>query len=93
MIVRRIEPMSAAKVGGVLYGLLGLVFGVLFTLISLTGFSAMAGMSSYGALFGVGAIILLPICYGVVGFIFMGLSAIFYNIAAKFAGGLVLQSE
>jgi hypothetical protein len=36
MVIRRIEPMSAAKVGGVLYALLGLLFGVIFSLLSLT---------------------------------------------------------
>jgi hypothetical protein len=91
MIVRRVEPFSAAKVGGALYALLGLVFGALFTLISFTGLTA--GMSSYGALFGVGAIIILPIVYGIIGFIFAGLSAFFYNIAAKMTGGLEVQAE
>jgi hypothetical protein len=93
MIVRRIEPMSAAKVGGALYALLGLVFGALFTLISFTGFSAFTGMSSYGMLFGVGAIIILPIVYGICGFIFAGISAFFYNVAAKFAGGLEITTD
>lgn len=93
MIIRRIEPMSAAKVGGVLYALLGVVFGAIFTLISFTGFGAMAGAGSYGALFGVGAIIILPIVYGIIGFIFTGLSTVFFNFAAKIAGGLEVQAE
>ena len=93
MIVRRIAPFSAAKVGGVLYALLGLVFGALFTLISFTGFSGLTGMSSYGMLFGAGAIIILPICYGIIGFIFLGLSAVLYNIAAKVSGGLEVHAE
>jgi hypothetical protein len=92
MIVRRIEPMSAAKVGGTLYAMLGLVFGCIFTLISFTGFSA-ASMGSMGALFGVGAIIILPLFYGILGFIFAGLSAFLYNVASKVAGGLEIQVE
>lgn len=92
MIVRRVEPMSAAKVGGALYAMLGLVFGCLFTLVSFTGFSA-ANMGPMGALFGVGAIIILPLMYGILGFIFAGLSAFLYNIASKAAGGLEIQVE
>jgi hypothetical protein len=94
MVIRRIEPMSAAKVGGMLYALLGLLFGVIFTLFSFTGMGMMgAGMGSMGALFGVGAIIILPIVYGIAGFIFCGIAAAFYNVAAKMAGGLEIQAE
>jgi hypothetical protein len=92
MVIRRIEPMSAAKCGGVLYALLGLVFGVIFSLLSLTGMGG-AGMAAYGMLFGVGAIIILPILYGILGFIFLGIAAALYNVAAKMAGGLEIQVE
>lgn len=92
MIVRRIEPMSAAKVGGALYAMLGLLMGCLFTLVSFTGFSS-ASMGPMGALFGVGAIIILPLLYGIMGFIFTGISAAIYNVAAKVAGGIELQVE
>lgn len=94
MIVRRIEPMSAAKVGGMLYALLGLLIGVIFTLISFTGMGmGGAGMGSYGMLFGAGAVIILPIVYGILGFCLAGISAAFYNIAAKLAGGIVLTVD
>lgn len=94
MVIRRIEPMSCAKVGGTLYALLGLVIGIFFSLASMVGFGALGGAGSgYGALFGVGAIILLPILYGVLGFIFMYITAALYNVAAKFAGGMVLQTD
>jgi hypothetical protein len=95
MVIRRIEPMSAAKVGGMLYALLGLLIGVIFTLISFTGMGMMAGsgMGSYSMMFGAGAIIILPILYGILGFIFCGISAAFYNLAAKLAGGLEVQTD
>ena len=94
MVIRRIEPMSCAKVGGTLYALLGLVVGICFSLASLVGLGALGGAgSSFGALFGIGAIILLPLLYGVLGFIFMYISAALFNVAAKFAGGLVIQAD
>ena len=92
MVIRRTEPMSAAKVGGVLYALLGLLFGVIFSLLSLTGMTG-AGMAAYGMLFGAGAIIILPIVYGILGFIFIGIAAALYNVAAKMAGGLEVQVD
>lgn len=94
MIIRRIEPMSCAKVGGTLYALLGLIIGICFTLASMVGFGALGlSGSSMGTLFGVGAIILLPILYGVLGFIFMYITAALFNVAVKFAGGLVLEVD
>jgi hypothetical protein len=94
MVIRRIEPMSAAKVGGMLYALLGLLIGVIFTLISFTGMGmGGTGMGAYGMMFGAGAIIILPIVYGILGFIFCGISAAFYNLAAKLAGGLEVQTD
>ena len=94
MVIRRIEPMSCAKVGGMLYALLGLLFGVCFSVASMIGIgaSAFAG-SPYGAFFGVGAIIVLPLVYGVLGFIFLFITAALFNLAAKLAGGLVLQVD
>jgi hypothetical protein len=96
-IIARISPRSAFKVGMVLYGLLGLVLGVLLALISLTmggiaarlGPTAPPGLSSvFGVAGGVGAIIVMPIAYGVLGGIVLGISALVYNLVAKWVGGL-----
>ena len=94
MVIRRIEPASCAMVGGTLYALLGLVFGICFSLVALGG-AGLSGLRGYpfGGLFGVGAIIVLPIVYGIFGFIFMFIAAFLYNVAAKIAGGLVIQVE
>jgi hypothetical protein len=93
MIIRRIEPVSAAKVGGTLYALLGLLAGVILSLAALAGLGAGGSGSPFAAIFGVGAIIILPILYGCLGFIFMFISALLYNLAAKWAGGLEIQAE
>ena len=97
MVIRKIGVGSAAKVFGALYGLMGLVFGAIFACISLVGAGiastiaeqegsgAAAAMAS--AFFGVGAIVVLPILYGVMGLIFGALTAAIYNIVAGFAGG------
>lgn len=97
MILKRIGVMSCGKMLGVLYALMGLIFGAIFSLLSLVG--AMAGMASgedqavFGLFFGVGAIVILPILYGIFGFLGGLLSAFLYNVVAGFAGGIELGLE
>ncbi|MCP4654067.1 MAG: hypothetical protein GY856_01480 [bacterium] len=98
MVLKRIGVLSCGKVSGLLYGIMGLIIGAIFTLVSLLG-AAIGAMSSgsneawFGALFGVGAIIILPIFYGVLGFIMGIISAALYNLVAGFAGGLEIELE
>ena len=65
MVINRIAPLSLAKISGTLYAALGLIFGAIISLISMAGAFGGAGGGNgnpmFGALFGVGAIILLPI--------------------------------
>jgi hypothetical protein len=94
MKLQRIGIASAAKLGGVIYCAMGLVFGALFSLFSVIGAAAssVAGESgAWGLLFGVGAIVVLPIFYGAIGFIGMAIGAWIYNLAAGWIGGLELE--
>lgn len=97
MILRRIGAVSLGKVFGILYALLGLVIGALFALLSLVGAGIGAAASGdeawLGAFFGVGAIIILPIFYGVIGFIGGLLTGLFYNLAAGIVGGVQVELE
>jgi hypothetical protein len=88
--VKRIGPGSAFKVGLALYGLVGLIVGLIFGLISMLGgtlaLPAQTGM--FGVFFGVGAIIIWPLCYGIGGGIVAAISAVVYNLIARWVGGL-----
>jgi hypothetical protein len=91
MTIKRIAPLSAGKVFGTLYALIGLLVGALFSLLAAMG--AMAGadaeaMGPMAMVFGVGAIILLPIFYGGLGAIMMIITAWLYNVVAGFVGGV-----
>ena len=44
-----------------------------------------------GALFGVGAVIFLPICYGVLGLLAGALTAALYNLFAGMVGGVEMD--
>jgi hypothetical protein len=96
-VIARISAGSAFKVGLVLYAFLGLILGVLVALISLMagsiaahlGQNAPPGLSAViGFAGGLGAIIIMPICYGIVGGIAFAVTAALYNFAAKWTGGL-----
>lgn len=97
MIIRRIGVLSAAKISAALYAAIGLIAGVFISLASLVGAAAALGGDSaggaLGALFGVGAIVLLPLFYGAMGFIAGVISAFIYNVVAGVVGGIELDVE
>lgn len=98
MVIRRIGPLSIAKVAGVLYAGLGLLIGVMFALIGLAGVagglaSDEPGGAALGAIFGVGAIILMPIIYGVVGFMMTLIMAGLFNLIVRFVGGVEVDVD
>ncbi len=51
-VVKRIEPLSAMKIGGILYGILGLLVGAIFSVLALSGVfsSPLAGSGMPGRL-------------------------------------------
>ena len=95
MELKRIGPISAARISGALYAILGLIFGLFVSLFALLGFSAASqaqpGGEFLGLLFGVGAVIILPIVYGLLGFASSLVMALIYNGLAKVCGGVVLE--
>ena len=97
MIVRRIGVFSAGKLLAALYAALGLVAGLFVSLASLvgteSGMGGQHGAAPMGALFGVGAIVLLPLVYGVIGFLGGVIFAFLYNVAASVVGGIELDVE
>src|SRR5687767_1760337 len=91
MVINRVGPLSVAKLAGILYALFGLIFGAIISLVALAG--SVAGNSyepgavAMGGIFSVGAVILLPIFYGGVGFVMTLLMAWLYNVTARIVGG------
>ena len=76
--------------------LFGFVFGGLISMISILG--AGLGMSGAegpvpGMLFGAGAVILLPIFYGVLGFVTTLIGAALYNVVASVVGGVEIEVQ
>ena len=95
MVLKRVGPMSIAKISGVLYAAIGLIIGAVVSLLALLGLAAnMGGGSNFmGVMLGVGAIVALPIFYGLIGFIGALISAGLYNLLARVVGGVQLELE
>lgn len=83
--IERFGVIQTAKVVGILYGLLGLVFVPIFLLIAV--------MAPEGEAFGLGFAIALPVLYGLAGFIFTVLGCWLYNLVAGWVGGIEVELE
>jgi hypothetical protein len=102
MVIRKIGVMSLAKLMAVMYAGIGLVLGVLYALFAVIGGGAMMAMGGEegaalggGMMMGMGlaAVVIAPILYGIGGFIAGLISAFFFNLAAKYTGGLELEVQ
>lgn len=97
MELTRVGPWSVARVFGAMYAAMGLIFGALFACIALVGGSIAerSGEESgvFGALFGVGAIVLFPLFYGGCGVVFGALTAWLYNVFAGMVGGIEVELQ
>jgi hypothetical protein len=95
MIIKRVGPVSFAKVSGFLYALIGLIVGGILSLVALAGgfTSEAAGAAGLGAIIGVGAVIVLPIMYGLMGFVATLIAAWLYNLAAGLVGGVEVDIQ
>jgi hypothetical protein len=86
-IVQRIAPASAFKVGLVVYGLLGLIAGALCSAVALAGMQFAPHAHAQRAL-GLFALILCPMIWGTIGGVVNAISALIYNLAAGWVGGI-----
>jgi hypothetical protein len=100
MVIRRFGVWSVAKLYGALMGAMGLLFGAFIALASMIGgasgaFGAdtAANAGPMAMMFGVGAIIFLPIFYGVLGVVMGAISAALYNLIAGLIGGIEVETE
>jgi hypothetical protein len=98
MVIKRVGALSLAKIAAVLYGGIGLLVGGAFALIGMAGIASRFGSDNPGAsfigpLFGVGAIIIVPICYAIGGFVVALIMAGIFNLAAGITGGVEIDVQ
>ena len=96
MVVKRVGVLSLAKILGLFYGSIGLVAGIVFAVLALFGVAiGVAADESLaplaGLLFGAGAVVILPLFYGALGFLVGLLGGWVFNLACRVTGGLELD--
>ena len=91
MEIRRIQPLSLAKVFGILYAIIGLMIGIV-----MLGATLLApGPQGLGRaiMFGMVSPLVFPLLYGVLGFVGGYVGAFLYNSVAKYVGGIVIETS
>jgi hypothetical protein len=95
VVIKRVGALSCAKVAGLLYLVLGFIFGAIVSLFSLGGvlFAERAGGDIGSMVFGAGAIVILPICYAVFGFFMTLIMASLFNLVVGITGGIEIDAS
>lgn len=91
--IKRINPSSLAKVLGTLYVLFGFIGGIVFLIIAVFFGGFDHSPKAEAVIFGVAAPVFLPILYGIIGAVAGFVIAFFYNLVAKWTGGIELDIE
>jgi len=96
MLLRQIDPTSAARTFGFFYAIIGLVVGVLLASFAVASYflgTYGVGISVFRILQGFGAAIMMPILCGFGGFLLGLIGAKLYNRVARRTGGIQLDLE
>ena len=92
--VKRIGVKQTAKFFGVFYFLIALVFILPFSLISMVaGFGVLPKEQGPGIFAALGGLVLLfiPLFYALIGFVFVAIGAVIYNLIAGKVGGVEIE--
>lgn len=92
--LRRVNPVQFALVTATLYAIIGLIFALLWLPFGAM-MAAMPGsnMRMFGAGLGIAVIIVWPIVYFIISFIFGVITAALYNLVAGWTGGIEVTLE
>jgi hypothetical protein len=94
MVLKRIGVLSAAKIVSAVYAVFGVLGGLFFMGLSFLGIAANEELPPFiGVIFGVGAIVVLPLFYACLGFVFGALSAALYNLFSGMVGGIEVDLQ
>jgi hypothetical protein len=95
--IKKFDPLSVMKISAICYSALGLVegviFSVMFSIIPIAGHDGQRMPRFFGVLFGGFSIILFPALFAAIGAIGGGLMAALYNVAARYVGGIAVEVE
>ena len=94
MVIKRVGPLSCARIVAVLDAIIGLFIGAGLSLMALVGgLGSGAEGAAVGVIFGVGAVIIVPVMYGCFGFVVALVMAWLYNVLADMVGGVEIELQ
>jgi len=91
--IKSFGVLQTAKIAAIMYFVVSLIIIVPFGFIALITSAARGREGIAGALFGGVFIFFLPIIYAALGFVFVAIGCIFYNLVAKYVGGIEIDIE
>jgi hypothetical protein len=92
-VINSVGVLSVAKIIGLIYGCLGLMFVPLFLLIGLAGSIVGQQRTPFAGTLGVVFALFMPLLYGLMGFVMGAIGALLYNLFAKWVGGIELKMD
>jgi hypothetical protein len=92
-VIKSVGVLSVAKIMGLVYGCLGLIFIPFFLLMGLVGTMAGVKEGAISGAIGIVFAIFMPVLYGIMGFVMGAIGALLYNLFAKWIGGIEVQVE
>ena len=95
MVIRKVGVWSVARMYGALAAGMGLLIGLAIAAASAVGMSLAEGdePAFVAAAMGVGAVVILPIFYGVMGVCAGAIGAVLYNLLSGVVGGVTIEVE
>ncbi len=95
MVIKRVGVWSVARMYGALMAGLGLLIGLVVAVLSAVGMTMAEGdePGMVGAAMGVGAVVIVPIFYGVLGICAGAIGGALYNVVAGVVGGVSIDVE
>ncbi len=87
--------MSVAKISGLCYGAIGLLFAPILLIAGILGVlgSSVSGDSSVSGIGAISLAVLLPVGYAVMGFVMGAMGAFIYNLISGWIGGIEVELE
>jgi hypothetical protein len=92
-IVKSVGVLSVAKIMGLIYACMGLIFAPVFLVVGMMGSLVAQDKNPLAGMAGVVLAVLIPFIYGAMGFIIGAICALLYNLLAKLVGGFELELE
>jgi len=92
--IKRFGVLQTAKFAAVMYFIFTVILMIPFGLISIIIGSATGGKEGFlGAMFGGVFMLFMPLIYAVLGFVFVAIGCLVYNLIAKLVGGIEIEIE